>query len=397
MGRAVAVMKPRRVLFWAHLSVGVAAGVVILIMCLTGIGLAFERQIVRAADRASRAPVIRGSVYLPIEALLAKLPSGAEGLSAITVSADREEPVAFAFGRERTVYLDPYSGRYLGQGSSSTRAFFSALERWHRAIGSELRGHGPGRPIADAANLLFLLLVVSGLFLWWPRIWSVRRLRSITLLRRSSSLKAALWNAHNVIGIWCAIPLFVVVFSGVIMSYAWANNLLFRISGSPAPLSGNNRPTETHQRHSRQKETGPPTVSVGELFGRAGKQVSGWHTITLRWAPDRTEYVFAIDNGNGGQPQLRSQLTLNARDGSVKAWEPFSSYSTGRRWRSWTRFLHTGEALGPVGQILAALATLGGALLVITGFGMAWLRFRARWSAERINKVSAESSFVPNR
>ena len=36
----------RRVLFWSHLLAGVAAGVVILIMSITGALLGFERQIV---------------------------------------------------------------------------------------------------------------------------------------------------------------------------------------------------------------------------------------------------------------------------------------------------------------------------------------------------------------
>jgi uncharacterized iron-regulated membrane protein len=39
------------------------------------------------------------------------------------------------------------------------------------------------------------------------------------------------------------------------------------------------------------------------------------------------------------------------------------------------RFLHTGEALGWPGKLLAALASLGGAFLVWTGFALAWRRF----------------------
>lgn len=46
-----------------------------------------------------------------------------------------------------------------------------------------------------------------------------------------------------------------------------------------------------------------------------------------------------------------------------------------QRVRSWTRFLHTGEALGGVGQFLAGLACLGGCVLVYTGFALSWRRF----------------------
>jgi uncharacterized iron-regulated membrane protein len=46
-----------------------------------------------------------------------------------------------------------------------------------------------------------------------------------------------------------------------------------------------------------------------------------------------------------------------------------------RRLRTWTRFLHTGEALGAGGQLVAALASLGGCVLAYTGFALAWRRF----------------------
>jgi uncharacterized iron-regulated membrane protein len=60
--------------------------------------------------------------------------------------------------------------------------------------------------------------------------------------------------------------------------------------------------------------------------------------------------------------------------------ESFSGYSLGRQVRSWTRFLHTGEALGVVGKALAAIASAGAVLLVWTGFALAWRRFFFRKS-----------------
>jgi uncharacterized iron-regulated membrane protein len=39
------------------------------------------------------------------------------------------------------------------------------------------------------------------------------------------------------------------------------------------------------------------------------------------------------------------------------------------------RFLHTGEALGWPGQLLAGLFSLFSVVLVYTGFALAWRRF----------------------
>ncbi len=77
-----------------------------------------------------------------------------------------------------------------------------------------------------------------------------------------------------------------------------------------------------------------------------------------------------VDGGDGGQPQLRATLTLKP-SGEVATWEPFSSQSTGRRARSWLRFLHPGEALGLPGQAIAGLVSAGGAFLVYTGVSLA--------------------------
>ena len=64
-----------------------------------------------------------------------------------------------------------------------------------------------------------------------------------------------------------------------------------------------------------------------------------------------------------------------AATAAVVKWEPFAGYNLGRTIRSWVRPVHTGEAGGPIGQFIAALASAGGAVLVYTGLALAWRRF----------------------
>jgi len=92
--------------------------------------------------------------------------------------------------------------------------------------------------------------------------------------------------------------------------------------------------------------------------------------------------TFTIDRGDGGQPHKRAQLTLDRMTGEITRWEPFSSYTTGRKLRSFLRFAHTGEVAGVVGQTVAGLASLGGAFLVWTGISLALRRLRA-WLGKR--------------
>ena len=82
----------------------------------------------------------------------------------------------------------------------------------------------------------------------------------------------------------------------------------------------------------------------------------------------------SVDGGTGGQPQHRHTLILDARTGHVVEWERFQSQTPGRQARSWVRFLHTGEALGLLGQTVAGLVSLTTILMVWTGFALAYRR-----------------------
>jgi uncharacterized iron-regulated membrane protein len=131
---------------------------------------------------------------------------------------------------------------------------------------------------------------------------------------------------------------------------------------------------------------------LNALLTRAEQQVDGWRTINMR-VPEsgRAPVVFAIDAGDGGQPQLRSTLTLERGTGAVVTDESFETQSLGRRLRSISRFAHTGEVLGIPGQTIAGLASAGGAVLVWTGLALAWRRWRAwikRRAVERDEPIS---------
>ena len=68
-------MTARRVLFWTHLAAGSLAGIVILIMSVTGVLLAYERQITNWANRDYRsAPGAASQARLSMDELLGERP-----------------------------------------------------------------------------------------------------------------------------------------------------------------------------------------------------------------------------------------------------------------------------------------------------------------------------------
>jgi uncharacterized iron-regulated membrane protein len=92
-----------------------------------------------------------------------------------------------------------------------------------------------GRAITGASNALFLFIVLSGFYLWFPRKWNWAQFRNVMWFKRRLPSKARDFNWHNVIGFWSVVPLFIIVLSGVVISYPFAGNMVYRIVGEQPP------------------------------------------------------------------------------------------------------------------------------------------------------------------
>lgn len=368
----------RTILFWLHLTAGCIAGLVILAMSVTGLLLAFERQINAWADAPAVLQVQADSTpKAPVDSLVAALKSDGQGVpDQIVIHRDPSTPIEARYGRERTLLLNPWTSEVIGQPSGHTRAFFSAVERFHRSLGLGMQS-AFGRGITGTGNLVFLALLLSGMYLWLPKVSNLASFKNRLMFRGGLQGRAREWNWHNVIGIWTAVPLFFVVITGVIISYPWASNLLFKMTGSQPPTRGWRG--EPHSHHAPNRASSPPDSvqfrSLDDIALTAKQQISGWNSITIDVPEpqDRTVNV-SIDTSVGGQPEKASQLVVNRQSGRIETVKRFSDNSLGSKLRAWARFTHTGEEFGIVGQSIAALACVGAVFLVWTGISMAMRR-----------------------
>ena len=367
----------RRILFWLHLTCGVAAGLVVLMMSVTGVLLAYERQILAAVDRVHYAEPAPGAARRPLEELLAAAQRARSGFQPTTIMLRNEPgaPVTFAAGRASAVLVDPYTASVREPAAAGLRELFETVEGWHRWFNVSGDGRATARAVTGACNLVFLVLVLSGTYLWLPRTWQWAAFKTRLLFNANTAGKARDFNWHHVLGIWSALPLAVVVATAVVFSFPWANALVYRSVGEQPPVRGG-PPGGAPATRSAEREpangSAPPRLSYEQLFARAAAQ-DEWRTLTLA-LPAASTARFTIDQGNGGQPQRRHTLTLDATTGEVQSWAPFSSQAPGQRLRSWIRFLHTGEALGLAGQTVAALVSATSVVMVWTGLALAWRR-----------------------
>ena len=346
----------RQTIFWVHLVVGIVAGIVIAVMSFTGAALAFEKEIIAWADRDIRQILPPNSAPLPLGDLEKKVPFKPAG---ITISTDPTSAILFAAGRTNAVYVNQYTGEVSAPASPKTRAFMNSMIEWHRYLAQSGDARPRGKMITGASNFIFLFLAISGVYLWWPRVWN----KAPLLFKRGLTGKARDWNWHNVIGIWSAPVLVILTATALPISYKWAGDAIYKITKTEAP-----KPPNADRPKARAAATLPEIPALIELVK---KEIPTAAQITLR--PGQTTLsVKAHDQ----RPRFsQTQLTLDPKTFAITKKETYADQNAGRKVRSWTRFLHTGEALGPVGQFIAGLASLGGVVLVYTGFALAIRRF----------------------
>ncbi len=385
----------RTLIFWLHLAVGCVAGLIILAMSITGVMLAFERQINAWADAPAVLTAKPEAPSAALDSVLSSLKSGGQGVpSQLVLHNASNTSIEVRFGRERTLFLDPSTAAVIGAPSETSRAFFGSVERVHRSLGLGMQS-AFGRGITGAANLAFLFMLLSGIYLWIPKLMSWAALKIRVLFRRRLNGKAREWNWHHVIGIWSAIPLLFIVVTGVIMSYPWASNLLYTITGTQPPAGGWRGEGPRRDGHGPGRAPVPAPVqvqfrSLDSLAIIAKQQAPGWNSMTIDVPEEQDRAVgISMDKSIGGQPEQAMQLVIDRQSGDIETIHRFSDNNAGRKLRAWARFLHTGEEFGVAGETVTTFACIGAVLLVWTGLSMAIRRASAamKTSTEGIGAV----------
>jgi uncharacterized iron-regulated membrane protein len=389
----------RRLIFWMHLVTGLVAGLVIAIMGGTGAVLAFEDDIVAWAERDAReVDVPAAAMRLPLAELERRVRRSRPDSSAatITLANDPATAVIFTVGRDDDVLVDPYSGAIREPASGRARALMHVLLEWHRYLGRSGDQRSLGRAVTGACNLAFCALAMTGLYLWWPRRWSWRGVKAIALCNWRLAGRARDFNWHNSVGLWTAPVLIVLTLTAVPISFRWSGDMIHRLVGEEPPARGGPSLGGRAMDEFVTPPTGAAVRSWDEILARAQEAFPRWERITLRRGnPARGSRAMATDAGSADPPRL-SPLTVMIRErgswprtatttlmvdavtGDVTRRVDFHDEPPGRRIRMWMRFLHTGEALGWGGRLIAGIASFGSLVLVGTGFALAARRFLTR-------------------
>lgn len=424
---------------------GVLTGAIILVMALTGALITFEKPLIAWLEGSVRKTerAVGLSEGKTVDHLFDRLrfEYGRNPL-AVTIFADPHLAVEVVMGREEVLFWDPSSDQIRPSRTTWLRHLMSQLTAWHRWLGLDGQRRNWGKAITGACNVAFLGLIITGLILWWParlgpNVWRLR-----LWFRRGMKAHARDWHWHHVIGFWCGPVLLVLSGSAIVISYAWASQWVERIGGravaarseltsgaslpeigsptmtSTTPLSlqesldivqrlvptwqsltirvGGKRPDPgpdllprserlksnhlpKHQRFSTLPSPGSPDEHrpgvASQVFGKSADSVVG-ENVTIAVRERGTWPLFAT-----------TQIRLDPRSGLIISRQSFSDLPLGRRIRMWLRYLHTGEALGWPGQLLAMIASLGAVVLVWTGLTLSCRRFLSSRGSTRLSSL----------
>lgn len=361
----------RRWVFKVHLWVGALAGGFFVVLGITGSILAFEQPLDHVLT-AKLSYIPSSPRDLPLSRILrsvqASFPS--DGIAAVTFAASPNLAwqVALPSG---IAYVNPHTGQVLGLRLRG-QTFLGFARRLHVSLASG----NIGRSTIRWSNLATLLLLMSGLGLWWRdgRI----RLHAFNGTRRFWS------DLHQAIGVLFSALLLIASGTGAFISFEGPVNQVIRaFKGSdqimPSPLL------------LPQPERGTPLTEPDQALTIAEALLPKDIPSRMQLPAYGGTYKISMIEHRFMRSDVERVVTLDPYSGNVLFVSSASDLSFGQRLFAANEAVHTGAAFGVMGRALMALAGIMILPQAISGFMMWWkrvttkVRHKVNPSSERIS------------
>jgi uncharacterized iron-regulated membrane protein len=347
----------------------------VLWMAATGLGMLFKGELDRPVNRKLESvPACHSPRSLDDQVARARVahPSGVMHLVALEGSPTRSTWVRFANGD--TIFLDPCSGRVLGE-QNKYGGVFGTLEYLHRLIFLS----GAAHAAAGSTALLFAtLIVLAGIVFWWPQ--SLQGLRwSITFSSRPAG-RVRLARLHRATGFWVCLILLFSALTGPIDSFHWYQRLIEVATLSPAPA-----------KEPEMKVRGEPRPLPLEALWERVQQVTPHPKEALLLFPrsPRASVEFDVLERSAPTPQAVSYLFVDQYTGDILRFRPYATSSLANKLMAWAIAIHAGQA-GLPAQLVLLIGVLAVIVLGYTGYA-SYLRRRAGAHRARTHRALTSS------
>lgn len=387
-----------------HFYAGLLVAPFLVILSLTGTVYLFEREINDALQPQLRFAASSAEVVTPggmMAAAEAAFPGGR-----VTRIDLPEEPgrtaqlfLSTAEGEALRAFVDPSSGRVLGSHVYE-RTLVGFADRMH---GSLLLGDF-GDAVVELAASWTVILVLSGLYLWWPRGGRMEG----KWLPRLRARRRPLWrDIHQVVGLYTGALIVFLVITGLPWATVWGGKVLSPISNavglgypesSRRPLQSTAGPVVATMADAPWTLRQAPAPASGAGCGDAhashhhegGSACSAASAVSL----DRAVQILADAGMAGGyrlslprgergvymavayplQPEGQRTVQVDQYSGEILGDVRFSDYGAVAKAVELGVAIHMGRYFGLANRLLMLLPCIGILVLVATGTVMWWKR-----------------------
>ncbi|WP_221794893.1 PepSY-associated TM helix domain-containing protein [Aquisediminimonas sediminicola] len=278
----------------------------------------------------------------------------------------------------RDVFVSP-QGRVLGSIDPESRIM--AFD--HRLHGQLLIGQR-GSWLVELAASWAIVMVVTGLYLWWPR---GRGLAGV-LWPRLSKGSGIIWrDLHAVTGFWVAGLALVLLLTGLPWADVWGSAFKsvraemgwvkgrqdWTIGGKPpADDNGGGAHAEhDHQAMMRMAAAGMKMAGLADIVAKA-KAAHLAFPVLISPPGAAANMAWTVKSDSQNRPQ-RISITYDMATGNLLSREGFADKHVIDRVIGYGVAWHEGQLFGPINQLIGVLTAAGLVLLSISGFVM-WRR-----------------------
>jgi uncharacterized iron-regulated membrane protein len=377
-------MKFKKLVKTIHLWIGLASGLVVFVVAVTGAIYVFSDEIIYQLRQDAIHVEPRAEETLPLSTLWKQIQidSGtSDELWRIDVfnrpdkswvfNGRKNSPEAITYlglvDYWESFYVDPYSGELL-QIYDEEKDFFNVVKLIHYSL---LLNFRYGKPIVGISTIIVVLMLMSGIYMWWPRNKKLRGQKFLFQWKIGTSWKRKNLDLHNILGFYVSSVVVIIALTGLVYVYPSFRSLVYMVgAGTTVPqdiprvesvlrdskleFPLDHALNQTRQLHPTAElfTFSPPANSRGTISVRVQQKVGARYVA----------HDLQFDQYSGELLRERNHADLNSGEKLLAA-----NYD-----------IHVGAILGIPGKILAFVASLLCASLPITGF-MVW------WGKRRIN------------
>ena len=371
------LLKRNKILFNVHLILSIVFSIPLLIIGVTGAILSYQHELEALINAGSKKVEKTGEMQ-SIEKILQSFSeqTGAKQPVRLVVPKSDDEAFVVYANRNDAYLVDPYTAQIIGKDRGT--GFVLTVMSLHRNLGLALSGNKTagevGKQIVGASATAMILLVISGVWLHFPRL----RRKFIEAIKPNFKLKkyALFYNLHTSLGSLSAVIYLLICLTGLNWSYGWYNDAVMKLFVSSQNLPQASAPkavtSKDHAASPAKEEVKKPTTykfsdaqRAYEIFRSSGIEYKEF-TLMLAAGDKIGVRYYEPDAPATARPKGAS---VKLKEGKVAQQKQTEGITVGE-FKDANYQLHTGYFFGLAGKILWSLVSLCMALFIFSGFYM---------------------------